>query len=715
MRRIALAFLVAFVGLAVAGPAASAYKGKVAGGTLTLTGDKRGGKVTLQLKKGAPGTLVVDVGSNGSADLTFARKRFTRVTVNAGAGNDIVTVSDRNGVFTNQELTRVNGGTGTDKLTGGKGPEIFTGGTGKDTIAGAGGDDFFVWNPGDGADKADGAAGFDALDSAGGPGNDTFSVDPSGFRVHVSINGVVINLGGTEFVSMFGAGGNDAITSGLVPGVTIAGDGGLGNDTVTGGTEADFLFGGPGNDAIDGNGGDDIVLLEEGDDSFVWNHGDGNDFVDGGDGAGDSFAFSGSTAVETIVAGPNVDGDGLRVTRTVDDVIVDAYGIESLALNPLEGTDSVTVGNLTGTGVTSVGVDLGVAAAGDAASDTVTVQGTAGNDTISAVAVGPLVQVTGLTAQVDVSNAESVSDLLRIEGGGGNDTLTGGSLSTIVEPRARRRRRQRRPDRWQRRRPSQWRRRLRRSRRERGGRHDAPRRGQRHGDVGSRRRQRHRRGRGRRRHAGLQRRRRRRGVRHVRRRRAASAHPQPRRDRDGHGRSRGRLAERRRRRRHDHRQRPGRRPTPRRCPSTSGPPTSRRTPSVLNGTAGVDLVGIAGGFGSVAVGTTSLQIALANSDPLIDELTVNTLAGPDQIGAASLAVTSIHVTLNGGNDADIIAGSPGNDALNGEAGADVIQAGDGSDVINGGADTDYCDGGSGIDTGSNCETAVNIEILSQAP
>ena len=92
----------------------------------------------------------------------------------------------------------------------------------------------------------------------------------------------------------------------------------------------------------------------------------------------------------------------------------------------------MTVENLAAAGVTSVQVDLGVAAAGDAAEDTVTVQGTAGNDSIAAAASGTVAQVTGLAAQVDVSNAESVSDLLRIEGGGGNDTLTGGSLASIV-------------------------------------------------------------------------------------------------------------------------------------------------------------------------------------------------------------------------------------------------------------------------------------------
>ncbi len=707
MRRASFALVAVFVALALAGPAAAGYKGKIAGGTLTLTGDKKGGKVTLLLKKRAPGTLVVDVGSNGSADLTFARSRFTRVTLNAGAGNDVVTISGKNGVFANQELTRVNGGPGNDKLTGAKGPEIFTGGPGKDTIAGAGGDDVFVWDPGDGADKADGAAGFDAFDSAGGSGNDTFSVGPAGSRVHVSINGAVINLSGTEIVSMFGAGGNDTIASGLVPGVTIAADGGLGNDTVSGATEADFLFGGPGNDTIDGNGGDDIVLLEDGDDSFVWNHGDGNDFLDGGDGAGDTFAFNGSSAIETIAAGPNADGDGLQVTRNVDNVIVDAFAFESLAVNPLEGTDSVTVGNLTGTGVTSVGVDLGVAAAGDAAGDTVAVQGTAGNDVIAVAGVGTVAQVTGLSAQVNVSNAESVSDVLRIESGGGNDTLSGGNLASIVGFAV-----------------------------DAGDGDDIISGGNGadflFGGVGS---------------DGID------GnagadtlllggdddsviwdpgdgsdivegaggddtlvfngapAAEVFALSAVGVRLQLARnlgaitmDMDdletvtlnaGGGADTITVND----------------LSPTDADSLSvdlGAGDLATDTVVLNGTSGVDLVGISGSAGSVAVGTTSLQIALTSSDPFIDELTVNAMAGADQIGAASLGLTSIHVTLNGGNDADIIAGSPGNDTLNGQAGDDLIQAGDASDTIDGGADTDYCDGGPGIDIGSNCETSVNI-------
>ncbi len=707
MRRIALALFVAFVALAVAGPAAAGYKGKIAGGTLTLTGDKKGGKVTLLLKKRAPGTLVVDVGSNGSADLAFARSRFTRVTLNAGAGNDVVTISGKNGVFANQELTRVNGGPGNDKLTGAKGPEIFTGGPGKDTIAGAGGDDVFVWDPGDGADKADGSTGFDALDSAGGSGNDTFSVDPAGSRVHVSINGAVINLSGTEIVSMFGAGGNDTIASGLVPGVTIAADGGPGNDTVSGATEDDFLFGGPGNDTVDGNGGDDIVLLEDGDDSFVWNHGDGNDFLDAGGGTGDTFAFNGSSAIETIAAAANADGDGLQVTRNVDSVTVDAFAFESLAVSPLEGTDSVTVGNLAGTGITSVAVDLGVAAAGDAAGDTVIVQGTAGNDVISAAANGTVAQVTGLAAQVDVSNAESVSDVLRIEGTGGNDTLTGGTLASIVSLALD------------------------------GADGNDTLIGGNGADALS---------------GGV-------GADSVDGNQGAdtvllgadddTATWDPGDGSDiveGEGgddtlvfngapaaetfalsavgvrlqltRNLGAIvmdmddletvtlnasggAD---------------TITVNDLTATDADGLSVNLGAadlstdtvVLNGTSAVDLVGIAGGGGSVAIGTTSLQIALANSDPLFDQLTVNTLAGPDQIGAASLAVTSIHVTLNGGNDADILAGSPGNDTLNGEAGDDLIQAGDGGDIIDGGPDNDICDGGPGIDVGLNCETIFNI-------
>ena len=82
------------------------YKAKISGGTLTLTGNAKGDKLVLELKKGRPGTLQIDVGANGTVNFAFARILFTAIVVNAGGGNDTVSIVEKNGAFTTEEVTQ---------------------------------------------------------------------------------------------------------------------------------------------------------------------------------------------------------------------------------------------------------------------------------------------------------------------------------------------------------------------------------------------------------------------------------------------------------------------------------------------------------------------------------------------------------------------------------------------------------------------------------
>src|SRR5690348_2906777 len=74
-------------GGATAAPAQAAAKAKhgvsakLARGTLTVVGNRRANKITIRLKRRARGTLQVDVGSNGSADFSFKRRRVKRIAV----------------------------------------------------------------------------------------------------------------------------------------------------------------------------------------------------------------------------------------------------------------------------------------------------------------------------------------------------------------------------------------------------------------------------------------------------------------------------------------------------------------------------------------------------------------------------------------------------------------------------------------------------------
>ena len=166
--------------------------------------------------------------------------------------------------------------------------------------AGAGGSDVFVWNPGDGSDRVDGAAGADGLSVAGTAGNDTILVNAVGSRVVVSAAGGVLDVGTVETVDVNALGGNDTTSGGAVAALTsLDFDGGDGNDTLNGGNGSDVLAGGAGNDVVDGNAGIDTVFLGSGDDSAVWDPGDGSDVIDGFTGA-DTLRFNGSAAAEVF-------------------------------------------------------------------------------------------------------------------------------------------------------------------------------------------------------------------------------------------------------------------------------------------------------------------------------------------------------------------------------------------------------------------------------
>ena len=102
--RLAAVVAVLLVGLGFAAERAHAgYSARVNNGTLTLTGNGASDQLALRLQAGVPTTLQVDVGDNGSADLSFDRAAFDRIVVNAGGGNDRVRMDEANGVFTDTE------------------------------------------------------------------------------------------------------------------------------------------------------------------------------------------------------------------------------------------------------------------------------------------------------------------------------------------------------------------------------------------------------------------------------------------------------------------------------------------------------------------------------------------------------------------------------------------------------------------------------------
>jgi Ca2+-binding RTX toxin-like protein len=283
----------------------------------------------------------------------------------------------------------------------------------------------------------------------------------------------VATITNTTRIRILGLGGNDTMlvddVNGAMPPANLIG--GEGNDTFTGSASADELDGGPGNDTLFGRDGDDRLLGGPGndtlvggrgadphiggagDDLLVWNPGDGSDLIEGEDGQ-DTLLFVGANVNEIVDVSPN--GKRLRFFRNPGNITMDCDGIERVVFQALGGADQVAVNDLTGTQVTNVVVDLASSqGTGDGQADTVFVGGTETNDVVAVAGSTNRVEVLGLTATVTVVGGERILDELTINtlggvdvvdasaveagaidltlnGGLGDDTLTGGAGNDLL-------------------------------------------------------------------------------------------------------------------------------------------------------------------------------------------------------------------------------------------------------------------------------------------
>jgi Ca2+-binding RTX toxin-like protein len=105
---------------------------------------------------------------------------------------------------------------------------------------------------------------------------------------------------------------------------------------------------------------------------------------------------------------------------------------------------------------------------------------------------------------------------------------------------------------------------------------------------------------------------------------------------------------------------------------------------VVQGTNGDDVALVEGNASGVSVLGLAARVNIVGAEAANDRLTVNQLAGDDVVDASGLAVGSIQLTADGGNDDDVLIGGDGNDILLGGFGDDVLIGGPGLDVIDGG-------------------------------
>ncbi len=268
-----------------------------------------------------------DTGDDG-ADLVFAGGGED--LVNSGPGNDSVFGEGGNDTLQGgpgDDL--LDGGDGQDHLIGDlrfgpgadlsenlAGSDILLGGAGDDWLEGFNGDDYLYGGPGDdellgddrlsppqyaGDDFLDGGPGRDLL--IGGPGNDllqggTGDDELQGDDPDVALQGNDVLYGGPGDDLLGGMGGDDVL------------HGEEGNDILQGDDGSDVLEGGAGADILRGNAGDDVLHGGAGDDTLVG--GEGADLLVGGAGS-DLLVLDRD---DTVVVNP---GDGTDVVFFPDE------------------------------------------------------------------------------------------------------------------------------------------------------------------------------------------------------------------------------------------------------------------------------------------------------------------------------------------------------------------------------------------------------------
>jgi Ca2+-binding RTX toxin-like protein len=105
---------------------------------------------------------------------------------------------------------------------------------------------------------------------------------------------------------------------------------------------------------------------------------------------------------------------------------------------------------------------------------------------------------------------------------------------------------------------------------------------------------------------------------------------------------------------------------------------------IVNGTAGDDVITVAGDASGVAVLGPSAVVNITGAEAANDRLTVNALTGDDVVEASSVSAGAIGLTEDGGDGDDVLIGGAGDDVLIGGAGDDVLIGGPGLDNLDGG-------------------------------
>ena len=372
------------------------------------------------------------------------------VNKNAGTGNKIYGDTGDDTINAQESINAVTiyGGDGVDKLYGGAGKDTLQGGAGNDELYGGAGDDTLlggadddILNGGDGNDSLNGGTGNDTM--TGGVGSDTF--------VHYQTHGnttvtdytagedvIQIASGaisGTEIVNgtdvKFTVGsGSVTVKNGTNQAISLVDKNSsytvfAGNGKLKGGAGVDKLYGGDGEDTLQGGAGNDELYGGAGDDTLLG--GADDDILNGGDG---DDSLNGGTGNDTMTGGAGSDTFVHYQTHgntTVTDYTAgeDVIQIASGSINGTEIVNNTDVKFTVGSG--SVTVQNGVGKAISLVDKNSSYTVFAGNGKLKGGAgVDKLYGGDGEdTLQGGAGNDE-------LYGGAGDDTLLGGADDDIL-------------------------------------------------------------------------------------------------------------------------------------------------------------------------------------------------------------------------------------------------------------------------------------------
>ncbi|MDA0168319.1 hypothetical protein OJ998_04405 [Solirubrobacter taibaiensis] len=403
--------------LAVAAPSAAAQDIAFDGRVLVV---KDAEQASLEVR-GA--RLEIDFGIDGDPEFLVPRSRFDLVRVNdvgtvAFPGSRFELAADGDRVRVTGKLDAELDGVGIVRIAGTAGTDVLTVGDLSAT------DTFQV--------AAALGAGADRATITGSEDDDQISIGAFGVLGPTFVTFDAPEL--ADRLTVDGGAGDD-IVSASTAAMTLTLAGGPGDNTLLGGPGEDTLLGGDGFDDVRGGPGRDTAKLGGDFDRFSWRPGDGSDSVDGGD-SRDSLFFEGSNAPEAFAL--KADGRGLRLTRSVDTIVMELENLEEVDAVAGGGADTFDVGDLRRTPAQLVDISLAplpITAGGDGQPDRVTVDATPARDALTLtgkVVVAGTATLTGLAHTVNVSHAEP-ADTLAIDTLAGKDTVDASALqpSTI--------------------------------------------------------------------------------------------------------------------------------------------------------------------------------------------------------------------------------------------------------------------------------------------